>query len=224
MNELAILVPVLHRPHRVEPLLASIRTTTPDARVLFLCDHDDEPEIQAVDDAGAELVTLEKANYARKINEGVRLTEESHLLFGADDIEFHPGWYEHASHWIEQGFGVVSTNDVDGNDRVARGELAVHPLVARWYAESETIDGSPGPLHEGYPHEFIDREFSEVARARKAFVYEPQAVVEHLHPFWGKSWAWGKDETERLFRLYQPRFIKGRRLYAKRHSMWKSRL
>jgi glycosyltransferase involved in cell wall biosynthesis len=223
VTDLAILLPVLRRPHRVEPVLESIAAATPDAHVVFLCDHDDFEMQGAVCDAGAEMHAFEKANYARKINEGVRLTDEPMLFFGADDLAFHPGWFERARRWIDKGFGVVSTNDL-GNDRVARGELAVHPLVARWYAESETIDGSPGPLHEGYVHEFIDREFSEVARARKAFVYEPQAVVEHLHPFWGKSWAWGKEETARLFRLYQPRFIKGRRLYAKRHSMWKSRL
>ena len=145
MNELAILVPVLHRPHRVEPLLTSLRATTPDARVLFLCDHDDESEIAAVDAAGGA-VTLEKANYARKINEGVRLTEESHLLFGADDIEFHPGWYEHASHWIEQGFGVVSTNDSrqrPGRTRRARRPSTRCSLVRgcrddRWLARPAT--------------------------------------------------------------------------------------
>ncbi len=215
MSGLAILLPVLRRPHRVEPLLKSIDEQTPDARVVFLCDEGDDAMIDAVDRSGSELHVLEKANYARKINHGVQITDEPYLFFGADDLEFHPAWYEIARDAFDDEIGVVATNDL-GNDRVMAGELATHPLVARWYAESPTIDKSPGPLHEGYLHEFVDREFSEVARMRGAFVYAPDSIVEHLHPFWGKA------DFDPIYEQYQMRWVRGRRLYRRRLTLWKS--
>lgn len=210
--ELAILVPVLGRPHRVRPLLESIAGATPEARVVFIANPDDGPELDELEAVGAE-VLLSKEYYAGKINLGVRETTESLLFFGADDLHFHTGWLEKARERMRPGIGVVATNDLC-QKRVAAGELATHPLVTRAYAERETIDATPGPLCERYLHEYVDREFSEVARARGAFAYAPEAIVEHLHPLVGKA------PQDDLYRDSQRRMRLGRRVYAERRHLW----
>ena len=48
MQALVVLVPVLRRPHRVHPFLASLHANTPDpVRALFICDPDDIDEQRA---------------------------------------------------------------------------------------------------------------------------------------------------------------------------------
>ena len=213
---LAILVPVLRRPHRVRSLLDSIRETTPDPyRVIFVCDTDDEEEIEACEEADDDHVEvmLVKAPYARKINEAVRQTHEPLLLFAADDLLFHESWLENAKAAMTERIGVVATNDLY-QERNQRGELATHPLVARWYAESPTIDKSPGPLCELYPHEYVDREFSEVARSRKAFAYAMTSIVEHLHPNAGKA------EMDDIYAKQRARMRRGWPIYRRRKQLW----
>jgi hypothetical protein len=70
----------------------------------------------------------------------------------------------------------VSCNDL-GNHRVMRGEYATMVFVARDYAEQ--FDEF---YREEYFHNGVDLEASAVAKRRGAFVYAPDAIVEHLHP------------------------------------------
>ncbi|MGZ6587878.1 MAG: glycosyltransferase family 2 protein [Solirubrobacteraceae bacterium] len=182
-----ILVPVLNRPHRVAPLLADIAAATPeDHSVLFVADPDDHAELEAIRAAGGEVI-IQGGSYAKKINAGVRTTNEPWVFFGADDLHFHPGWLREAlkAGVRANGCGVIGTNDL-GNRRVVAGNHATHSLVARWYAEQGAIDGG-GPLHEGYSHNFVDDEFVETAKHRLNWTFAPDSIVEHLHPDWGKG-------------------------------------
>lgn len=219
-RELAILVPVLRRPHRVAPLLTSIRQATPGhPRIIFIADADDEPELaelrRHLDYGVTDLGVIElppPVNYATKINVAVRETTEPLVFLGADDLEFHAGWLEAAKAKLEPGIGVVGVNDL-ANERVMRGELATHSLVTRDYAELGKIDG-PELLHPEYPHEYVDREFTETAIARGAFAYAPDAVVEHLHPMVGKA------PLDDLYRGVRGRMRLGRRIYHRRKRRW----
>lgn len=220
MTELAVLIPVLARPHRVEPTLRSIFKNTKDARVVFITDPDDDEErrvIQTVQEVFGKVEELvcegKQRNYARKINLGVRETSEPLLFFGADDLEFHPRWLEEAKAKLKGGIGVVATNDLC-NPRVGAGELATHPLVTRAYTKKGTIDNSEVVLHEGYQHEYVDREFSETAQYRNAFAYAPDSVVEHLHPLVGKA------PNDHLYNEIWTRMYQGRRLYSRRCNKW----
>lgn len=217
MNELAILVPVLRRPHRVEPLLKSIAATTPTARVLFLTDPDDGDEQEAIRDArrwSALDVTMlaEGGNYAQKINSGVRATVEPLLFLGADDLEFHPGWLTWAKRGLAHG-GVVGTNDLCSG-RVQRGDHATHCLVTREYTALGTIDNPDLLLHEEYEHEFVDDEFVATAKYRGQWSFARRAVVEHLHPMVGKA------PTDDLYDQQPRRMIVGRRIFRKRRHLW----
>jgi glycosyltransferase involved in cell wall biosynthesis len=211
----AILVPVLNRPHRVEPLLDSIARATPNPHVvLFICDPGDRAEQDAIAAAGGWMISP-GGNYASKINAGIRATSEPLIFTGADDLDFHPGWLKHASALMSDTIGVVGTNDLC-NPRVIDGEHSTHSLVARWYAQLGTIDepDSGKLLHEGYPHEFVDDELIATAKHRGAYAHAHRAVVEHLHPDAGKA------PTDALYEGRRRRMRRGRVIFHERSALW----
>lgn len=211
-----ILAPVLERPHRIRPLLESIRDTAPEAQTLFLCDPDDAEEILAVDaaihDFGESFVAyqLVDGGYAAKINQGVFATDSDFLFLGADDLEFLPGWLEASRSLIESGAAaVVGVNDLIERSR----EHATHFLVSREYAERGQFDGEAGLLHEGYHHWYVDDELIGVACSRGAYVYSERARVRHHHPIAGGQ----DDDTYRKGRLNAGA---DRSLYRRRSKLW----
>lgn len=218
---LAILVPVLNRPHRVEPLLESIWTTVPDAETLFLLSPGDTAEREALAAAGAQCYRPAyiapptfafevDGNYAAKINAGLALTDADTLFLGADDLRFVEGWYEEAKTHLTDGIGVVGVNDLIPRQR----DHTTHFLVTREYAQRGTIDEPDKLLHEGYQHEFVDDEFVATARHRGAYAYAPHAVVEHLHPMVGKA------PVDSLYAGIAPRMRFGRKHFARRQHLW----
>lgn len=187
---LDILIPVLNRPQRVEPLLANIAEATDvPHRVLFLCSAGDTDEIAAVKAAGADYLTLKappaKGQYAKKINQGYSGTDGERVFLGADDLRFRAGWAGIAYKFPQ---AVVATNDL-GNYFVRQGLLATHSVIRRDYLDEQggSLEGPGSVYFEGYSHNFVDCELSVLARNRGAFAFARQAVVEHLHPVTGKS-------------------------------------
>lgn len=214
MAELVILLPVLGRPHRVKPVTESIRKATPDARIFFICSPGDDAMIeQVLKDPDLDYVCFE-AGYAGKINTAVDLTAEPLIFLAADDLDFREGWFEAAKEKLEDGIGVVGTNDLC-NASVMAGEFSTHSLVTREYTKLGTIDDPTRLLHEGYPHEYVDREFCETAKARRAYAHAHDAIVEHLHPQIGKA-PW--DE---IYSQQRSRMRVGRRIYSRRMHLWK---
>lgn len=219
MSELAVLVPMLHRAHRVDPLLASLNlSTTVERTVLFLCSPGDDEVITEVRRHCFEPLVVDwqpgPGDYARKINLGVRETDEPMLFLAADDLRFHPGWFEAAKAVLAPGIGVVGTNDL-GSPRVLAGEHATHSLVTREYAELGLIDGRPGLLNEDYAHEYVDDELVGTAKKRGAWAFARDSVVEHLHP------SWGKAEMDDLYAAQRDRMRAGVGLYRMRRALWR---
>lgn len=178
---LAILVPVLDRPHYVRPLLDSIeRATSQPYRVLFLCDPGDTAEQDAIAAVGGWMLSP-GGTYAAKINAGVRATSEPLILLAADDVRPHPGWLQSARAAMTSGAQVVGLEDLI--PRPHRPRHATHFLMTREYAQRPCIDGFPGPLHEGYMHWRIDDELMATATKRGCYAYAPDAILEHVgHP------------------------------------------
>lgn len=205
---IAILIPVLRRPHRVEPVLRSIRSSTPGALVLFICDPDDEEEIDAIEREGGEFTTVD-GNYARKIRHGVEETTEPLIFTGADDLEFLRGWLESAEAELERGAQVVGVNDLIPRRR----DHATHFLMTRGYAERPAIDGSPGPFFEGYWHWWCDDELIATARKRGVYAYAERARIRHHHPMVG-------GEDDETYRRGRERRQEDRRLFLERSAEW----
>lgn len=221
---LVILVPMLGRPHHVAPLLESIAATTPDEwRALFvLTPGDDEVEaavqVAAGKDGRVDILHVgphARGDYSRKINAGIAATDEEHIFTGASDLRFHPGWYEAALAMMTPGIGVVGTNDL-GNLGTRNGGHATHFLVTRWYVEQHGTIDEPGKFyHEGYPHEFVDNEAYETAKTRRMYAHARDAIVEHLHPLWGKA-SW-----DPMYEQMRHRIDVGSVLFRERRLLWR---
>jgi hypothetical protein len=222
----AILVPVLARPHRVALLMADVAAATPTPhRLLFVVGENDRGELAALRKAGADFLVVpsHRRKYSCKINDGVAATDEPLIFTGADDLHFHPRWLDEAVAAMDLGSAfdggppcrVVGTNDLT-NPRVMAGEHSTHSLVPRAYVERGTIDEPGVLLHEGYPHEYVDDEFVGTAIARGLFVSAPRSVVEHLHPYRKLAPV---DATYRLAWQGRPA---GKRLYEKRRVLWQT--
>ena len=217
--DITVLVPMLGRPHRVEPLLASLQTTAPDARVLFCLSPHDPGVHKEVERLGKPYITVawvSRGDYARKINAGYRHTSTRYLFTGADDLLFHPGWWQAALGCLQQNphAGVVGTNDL-GNPRVLRGEHATHFLVTRDYADKHGAIDQPGAIfHEGYLHEYVDDELVCTAKRRGAWIFCEQSIVEHLHPDWGKA------PTDRMYAQQRLRMRQGAQVFRMRRRLW----
>lgn len=215
--DLAVLVPLLRRPHRVAPFLDSLQAaTTVPHRVVFCCTPDDQATIDAVEAAGYEPLLVEwrrNGDYARKIQAGIDTTTEPFVFTGADDLRFHPRWFENAAARMTEQVGVVGTNDLC-SQRVMAGEHGTHFLVARWYCELGTIDGEPHLFHHGYRHEFVDDELVGTAKKRGAWAHAPDSVVEHLHPMNGQA------PVDDLYAAQAARMRASRHLYLRRRRLW----
>lgn len=216
-RDLVVIVPMLGRPHRVGPLLESLRATVPGARVLFMLTPNDVQVDREVERLGGECLFVAYTpvgDYARKINIGYRNTPQPLIFTGADDLLFHPGWFEAATARLADGIGVVGTNDL-GSARVMRGEHSTHSLITRAYADEYGVIDQPGAiLHEGYPHEYVDDELVGTARHRGAFAMALDSHVEHLHPNWGKTRA------DPMYLQQQNRMRRGRPTYLRRRPLW----
>jgi len=227
MLDVAILIPVLRRPANAEPQVLDILSATDcKIEIVFICTVGDTAEIDAVKAAArsyeqVRYMTISPSkigDYARKINFGVNETDSHYVFTGADDLHFHSNWFGAATAaYAATGCRVIGTQDL-GNRRVLKGEHSTHSLVRRSYiTDYGTIDEADKLLHEGYPHEFVDDEFVETARARGEFVFAHRSVVEHLHPLWGKA------PTDDLYDAQHKRMAHGRRVYTKRRRLWMSR-
>lgn len=210
MHALVVLIPVLRRPHRVQPLLSSLHANTPDpVCALFICDSDDHAQQEAVKRCGADML-IHDGGYASKIDAAVAATSEPLVALMADDVVFHPRWLEHAKRYLKGGVHVVGLNDLRHRPR----EHATHFLLTRAYCQQPTLDGGQGPLHAGYRHNFPDRELIETARHRGAYAYARDSHVEHRHHLDGAA---PHDET---YEKGQATFRIDRRLFVERSRLW----
>lgn len=222
MVELAILIPVLRRPQNITPLVASIRNTTADYELLFIASPSDHTEMAELEVQGQQYIVLngdyeDRGDYAKKINRGFESIKANWYFLGADDLRFHPGWFEAAMRVQAQTDAcVIGTNDL-GNPRVIRGDHSTHSLVLRDYvAECGTIDEPGKVLHEGYPHEFVDDEFIVTAKWRGAWAFAGDSRVEHLHPNWQKA------VMDPIYARQEARMDLGKTLFEQRKRLWAS--
>lgn len=210
-----VIVPMLGRPHTVDPLAESLYATTDRCRLLFVCTAGDRDVIAAVRGHDHMIVAPKpRGDYPAKINHGYRNSTERLLFLGGCDIKFHDGWYEAATGLLTRKVRVVGTNDL-GSGRTATGDLSTHTLVARNYADKwGTIDEPGKVLHEGYWHEGCDDELCETAKYRNMWAHAPDSHVEHLHP------AHGKARWDRLYRQTPLRQRQGLALLNRRRRLW----
>ncbi len=195
-----ILIPVLGRPHNAAPLVQNIHDTTQaEHRILFLSSKGDNEQIITTSRLASRSVweppeirqcvmdfPAGRADFARKINIGFDETDGEWVFMAADDVRFEKGWDTAALKAAGDRFDVVATNDM-ANASVKRGVFGTHCLIRRRYVTDEGGTATDGPgvvLHEGYDHNFVDRELCHVAESRGRYVFARHSRVRHFHPLW----------------------------------------
>lgn len=199
----------------------TLRAFEPYGRVVFVASPSDHAEHLAISRANAEAI-IRDGNYAEKIREGIDDTNEPLIFTGADDLLPHPGWFEAAKAKLltvaerrgplDHLCQVVGTNDLIGRHR----EHATHFLIRRDYALEPTIDGGPGPFHQGYGAWYCDDELIATAKKHGVYIYAEDAIVEHLHPMVGKA---DDDDT---YRLARGQARADHQLFRERAHLWAS--
>jgi hypothetical protein len=214
---IAVIVPVYRRPHRVQPLLESFHATNPDAHILFVASPEDREELKALDGI-PHLVMPDRrrsGDWARKVNHGYRSTDDEWILACGDDVNFGRRWDHYLMLWHERtGKRVIGTSDM--NPRAdAKGIYSPHPCIHRSYADELGSIDRPGEImHEGYDHNYPDRELAATAIARGEWAFCKRAVLEHLHP------AFSKTPPDATYRLGMRQFGRDGRLFRERSKRW----
>jgi hypothetical protein len=213
-----ILIPCLGRPESIPRLQENWQATCPpDSELVFIISPHDIPVMQAVVENGATSIAADwrpgRGDYGMKMNLAYRKTEREWLFLGAQDIHFTEGWFDQAMR--HSHYDVIATND-RANRQVMRGEFGTHCLVRRSYVDEQgaSADGPYVLIHEGYDHNFVDRELCGVAKNRGVFAFAKRSVVEHSHPLW-RTADW--DDT---YRKGLAKFQEDRRLYLSRAHLW----
>jgi hypothetical protein len=209
--DLVVLCPTRGRPRALAPLAQAFAAVTTGYRMLFIVDDDDRESQAAADLTGEDWIVSTKTGFPAKVNLGIRHSTEPLIFLGSDDVKPHPHWRERAEAAMTDELAYVSCNDL-GNKEVMRGDYATMVLVARWYAE---LDEEFYP--ECYLHNAVDLEASALAKKRGAFVYVPDAIVEHLHPNYGKA---EMDETYRRWAFDEDGVAADRALLEERRALW----
>ena len=219
-----VIVPTLNRAHRVRPLLDSLEACDDDrVDLVFVATEGDRDQLKAIRKARADFLTIspEDESWAKKVNlafrELVLPGGYEWALLGADDLVFHPGWYDAVLEAHARSDAcVVGTND-GHNARVLAGKHSTHPVVNAAYWACGTIDEPNCVCHSGYRHWWVDAELVETARARGTYVHAHDAFVEHMHPIYGGA----KDDD--TYRLGQSFIARDRRLFMSRRRLWTAR-
>ncbi len=228
MTRVLIVMPVLSRPERVAPALASIKAATGEGETidpLFVACRDDVAELAALEAAGAPFyagpwLSGSDHQYGVKINWAFRerMVPDGYDwgLMAADDLEFHPGWLGAALRvHAETGKLVIGTNDL-GNQTVVRGDHATHPLVHRDYVRQGTIDNRSKILHDSYSHNAVDVEFWQTALARGQAAVATDSHVEHLHPLWHRE-----VKRDKTYQKGMRNAVLDRELLRRRERLWR---
>lgn len=236
--QVTVVIPILHRHHRVRPVAEScIAGTGPGIEILFVVTPGDDTVIEQIEDVGADYPHAMsqylsvpwpadgKGDYARKINAALRVTDRPWLFMGADDLEFEGGWLTEAlragqDYELRSGMpaGVIGTNDL-GPIRVQRGEHSTHSLVSREWARGVGVAGRRQRqlqiLCEEYWHEYVDDELVAWARFHEAFVPALASRVRHRHPNWDAS-----VPNDPMYSQQRLRMQYGRRVFKRREHLW----
>lgn len=213
----AILVPVLNRPHRIEPMLKNIWETTPDGWKAVRFAASDQPtvdEIELLLGADAEVLVDHGDTYPNRINALFDATTEDYVFLAADDYTFRAGWLPPLLEAQRQmGPGVAVPNDL-------HNPYGTCALVSREYVlEVGAVLDTPGAvLFPGYKHNWCDTELQNTAKRHGRYRYVPESIVEHLHPCTGSENALPEDPT---YAKGNRTFLEDQQLFASREHLWR---
>lgn len=206
-----VYIPSWGRADKLNNYYKHIKETTPDSRVVYIVEDNDEFSKKAMCDV--LVINKRSRTYAGAINSAWDELHSPIFFCGADDLVFYKDWSQIALKEMVNPIMVVGTNDLH-NPEVLAGEHATHYLINGDYInKGQSVDGEP-VLPECYSHNYTDREFIGIAKFNKVFKECLESKVEHLHYTFGLS---ANDNTYRKTRL---RVNQDMDLYEQRRSKW----
>jgi glycosyltransferase involved in cell wall biosynthesis len=198
---ITVIIPVLNRPKNVETFINSFvkNTDTSRADLLFVTSASCQEEIQEINKFTGNITVAiapdDVISWGKRINWGINYSNTHHhfstpapwILCCADDVVFHPNWFEEAEKASVNFDGIIGTNDL-GHPATIGGWHTTHPIVSRNYVMTQgTMDEVGKFCHEEYFHNYVDVEMVHTAMKRGAWKHVPQCIIEHIHPAWNKA-------------------------------------
>lgn len=213
-GKVAIFVPTVNRPERVEKLLESLEQSTPreDYQVYVITKNEQTLEIAKKHGATAILDSNDDIRYATRMNWLLKQTKEPFIFTGSDDILFRDGWIIEAKKFLAKGYKIIAVND-------KTNPTGTNFLIDREYIEKNSgcLDIKGVLFYPDYQHNFCDTELVASAKFRNVFAYAPRSVVEHEHYLNSKRHA---DESDIWA---QARFGIDQKTFESRKKLWDSR-
>ena len=185
MSKIAIFIPSLNRPDKLEPLINNIRENT---KVSYKCYFvvSDNKSIEILERLGQTFFKDNGDSYINRMNFLYKNTTEPYMFMGSDDIWFTPNWDTELMKMTKE-FDVIVGDDCLN----PAGTMA---LISRKYIKkySGCIDTPDVLFYPGYKHNYADTEQFFTARHRGVFTRCMDSKVEHRHYISGKT---SFDET-----------------------------
>lgn len=206
-HSVQIIIPTYQRPEK----LLSTKKQLVRRNVIWVC-HESDTVSQGL--LKNPVIDYQSPSGVNATNAGFWAATSDWIVIGQDDFTWHDDWLEKVfKRQEETGAFVVGFNDgYEGN----RPEHSVAWLIYRPYAMSTGLCiGFPNvAFNPHYKKNFSDNELCETARYQKVWAYAKDALLEHLHPSFGKS---SDDST---YQHLEPYFEQDYNLYLSRKHLW----
>jgi glycosyltransferase involved in cell wall biosynthesis len=222
---ISIVVPTLGRASKLPDLVLNIGENTKMHKweIVFVLDYDDKASRDVALDLRGDLgneriaIVCGDGTFPQKTNLGAVASMGEFVLPGADDIWPHEMWLDEILYFfdVSDDIQVVGANDLSPK---SGPEHSTMPVLRRSYIASPGASwGETGTVfHEGYHHNFVETEVCDLAISRGVWVYNESAVIEHLHPNWGKR---AQDSTDE--RGWLRNFHQDEKLFEQRSRNWR---
>jgi glycosyltransferase involved in cell wall biosynthesis len=221
MSELAILIPTLGRPDRLQKVVDNIKKTTKGGvNIYFIVEQHDQLTINAINEIKNRNVFLihnqPPYTYVSAINTGFASVKEEFVFCGSDDLEFTLNWDVDVLKQLKK-FGFVGVKDSWTITKT--GKHASHFAVRRDYIEKEGgAEGYPGYIYNpNYQHFMCDIETEQTAQKRGEFVVA-DSTVEHNH------WFTKTAELDKTYSEAQPLLKADMQVFNKRRHKFEQYL
>lgn len=193
----AVLIPSYRRADKLTTCLSSLSKSLSDNErdlvdiFVGLDKHDANSEDVAITrGAMVEWIASNGSGSVPVWNELLRRHPDyQYYVAAADDLVFYPGWLGKSLGAMNVlGYGLVGFNDMNRDG----SELATH-----WIADRDfLIKYNGGVIYAPwYKSQWCDPELNEIAKRAGRFTWCEDALVEHIHPNYGKS---PSDATYRI--------------------------
>ncbi len=216
----AIIIPTYKRSHKLVAVYKNAKLSSPlVSEVYFVIENDDRESAITIKRNRLPFFRNERSkNYAGAFNTAFSKIKEKYVFIGSDDLDFKSRWLENCLAKMGSPIKIVGTNDMH-NINVRSGVYATHFLIDREYLSKYSgIDSDKNMvLYEGYAHNYIDREFVEVAKMRGVFATGLDAIVEHLH------WGYGLSPNDETY-SNQGSLKSDHKIYRDRMALWSEKI